>query len=150
MEKKFQINFLANYVGVDLGTKSLGIATSNGIIITPRTTLFFKAHDFKNCAFQLIKFCQKVQAKTLVIGVAKANNLITKQEKAAKKLANLIKKNFTIKINFVDESYSSWQAIEILNQKKYNLKQKKNKIDQIAAVQILKSYLNNLKQKNYD
>ena len=146
MKKQFVINFSAKYIAVDLGTKSLGIATSNGIIITPRTTFFFKAHDFKSCSWYLIKFCQKIKADTLVIGVAKHNHRISKQEQAAKKLAHLVKKNLTIKIIFWDESFSSFQAQEILNQKKYNWIKTKNKIDQIAAVQILQSYFNNFKK----
>jgi len=136
------------YLGLDLGTKSLGIAitANNSKIITPLENFEFNRNDYIMALNKVISIIKKYQGeiKTIVLGYpTKMNNSKTEWTKTVEKFGDMIKKNIKdIKIVFQDERLTTVKARTRLKEE-MNLKCSsiKKRIDKISAVIILEEYL---------
>lgn len=129
------------YLGLDVGTKTLGLSISlSGIIASPLKTLRFEEYNYQfpiNYVKELIK---KHKITDVVIGFPKhMNNDLSKTSEIS-----IIYKNELnhIKTHLWDERLSTKTAYKIMNRNKLSVKKKKKQKDTISAVIILQNFLN--------
>lgn len=127
------------YLGLDLGTKTLGLAISNGMIATSLKTI-----HYDNLS-QLVKELEKVIAEEkidlLVLGLPKnMNNTIGPRAEAAIEFKEMLEKlNYQVVLQ--DERLSTVAAHNYMIEADLSRKKRKEKVDSLAATIILQAYL---------
>lgn len=130
------------FLGLDLGTKTLGIAVSDalGIVSTPLKVIRFD--NPKETIKPLEELISYYQIKTLVLGLPKnMDGSCGFASKRSLEYKELLESIFSLPVVLVDERLSTMEAENILLNEDLSRKKRKNKIDGVAASIILDTYL---------
>ena len=137
-------------VGLDLGTKTLGVAISDATetIASGLTTLRFTENKPVECLTDLKKIIDEYDAKLIVIGLPKnMNNTLGHAVQRTRDISSILNDKFNIPIVEQDERLSSVSANNVLLQADVSRKKRKSKVDELAATIILQNYLDIRKGK---
>jgi len=132
------------YIGLDLGTKTLGIAISDrlGMIASFYKTLEFKDEDYNSLIDPLKNIINEEKIESIVLGLPKnMNNSIGFAGERSLNFKKLLEENFDIPVNLEDERLSSVEANNIMISSDVSRKKRKKKVDALAATIILQRYL---------
>lgn len=132
------------YLGLDLGTKSLGIAISDktNTIATPMKTIFFNEFDYQSVIPKLKEIVTEKNITAFVLGLPKnMNNSLGYAAERSYKFSELLKENFLLPVYFIDERLSTTEAEKILITGNKTRKKRKKVIDNVASSLILETYL---------
>ncbi|MBI9009817.1 MAG: Holliday junction resolvase RuvX [Tenericutes bacterium] len=135
-------------IGLDLGTKTLGISCSdiNQIIASAYKTINFNSDDYANALKELIKICEELKPEKLVLGLPKnMDGTIGFQAKRSLDFKDMIEKEIDIEVVLIDERLTSKMANSLMIKADMSRKKRKTKVDKIAATLILQSYLDSRK-----
>lgn len=139
-------------LGLDLGTKTLGLAISDltETISSTLTTLRFEENKAYTCIDELRKIVNEYDVKLFVIGLPKnMNNTLGDAVNRTRNFEEVLKENFDIEIIEQDERLSSVTANNVLISADVSRKKRKQNVDKLAATIILQNYLDIRKgQKN--
>ena len=129
------------YIGLDLGTKTLGISLSNGVVATNYTTIRHN-EDYDYLVNEVNKIINEKKIDKVVLGYPKnMNNTIGERAKITldfkKKLEELTKKEVILE----DERLTSVVATKVLILEDTRRKKRKERVDGVASSIILQSYL---------
>lgn len=131
------------YLGLDLGTKTLGIAITDpsNSIIFPRGTITFKKEDYLDAIFQLKPIIEKEKITDIAIGLPL--NMDGSKGFASKRTLDFVPylEKMGLVVHLVDERLTSVEAQRILHDLDLKSKEFKGKVDAEAAALILESYL---------
>ncbi len=130
------------YLGLDLGTKTLGVAISDktNTISTSLETIFYNNYD--ELIIKLEEIISNYQISTLVLGFPKnMNNTVGKRAEETLKFYDILEKKLKIKVILVDERLSTKEAENLMISADVTRKKRKKKIDALAASIILDTYL---------
>ena len=134
-------------LGLDLGTKTLGVAISDnlGLIASKYDTIRFNDGDYDDALNKLMKIVEEFNITTVVLGLPKNmdNTLGFASERSLNFKEKLETKNLTVILQ--DERLSSTEANNILIMADSSRKKRKKNVDTLAAVIILQSYLDKRK-----
>ena len=131
-------------IGLDLGTKTLGISVSDATesIATGLTTLRFTENNPELIIDDLRKIIDEYKAGMIVIGLPKnMNNTEGEAVSRTRNFISILNKNFDIDIKEQDERLSSVSANNVLIDANISRKKRKQKVDTLAATIILQNYL---------
>ena len=130
-------------IGLDLGTRTLGIAISRtGIIANPYTLLKYGNDDYDYLASEIKKIVEKENVSKIVLGFPKnMNNTCGFATERTKKFQEVLEKYVNVPIILVDERLSTVEATNILLANDMSRKKRKKIIDITAAMIILDTYL---------
>ena len=130
-------------LGLDLGTKTLGVAISKtGIIANPYKLLRYNNEEYDNLAKEVADIVEKENVTEIALGLPKnMNNTSGFATKRSEDFKTILEKYVNIPINFVDERLSTVEATNILLANDMSRKKRKNIIDVTAAMIILDTYL---------
>lgn len=137
---------MKKYLGLDLGTTTVGIATNDslGITVHPIETFRFEPGNFKAAREHVVELCQKEGIKDIVLGypLYASGDLSPHAKSCIRFKDDLLKLDPTLNIELVDEAFTTIEADEKLKAST-NLSYEKRKkvIDEYAAVCILEKYL---------
>lgn len=131
------------YLGLDLGTKTLGVAVSDktGLIATSLTIL---RHDnnFDYLIEELKKIIKEKEIETIVLGLPKnMNNTIGERGEMVLSFKEKLEESTNLPIILEDERLTTKVAENILITADVSRKKRKKVIDKMAANVILQSYL---------
>lgn len=135
------------YLGLDLGSKTLGMAISDttGIIATNLGTLYFKDEDYDSLLEPLKKIVTEEDVKKIILGYPKnMNNTIGTRAMITLEFKEKIEKNIGLEVIMEDERLTSVISNQVLINADVSRKKRKKKVDGIAAVLILQSYLDKI------
>lgn len=131
-------------LGLDLGTKTLGVALSDklGFIASTYKTIFFEDEDYDSLLEQIKNIVEKEMVGAIVLGFPKnMNNTIGPRAEATivfkKKLEAFLKNTVFLE----DERWTTVQANNMLIKADVSRKKRKQHVDKLAATIILQSYL---------
>ena len=139
---------MERFVGLDLGTKSLGIATSDSLgIVHPRENFNFEKNNYKKAREHLIDFLEIENITNIVIGLPiRLEGFEGDRCESVRRFATDLKNDYNLlNIHFQDESYSTIEARERLQNQGMKEEKIKTIIDMMSAVVILEDFINNLK-----
>ena len=130
-------------LAVDLGDKRVGLAVSDtsGIIATPKS-----GFNFKNICYSLdyiSNISDELEVSLILLGMPLLlSGSYGEQAKKVKKFATELRKKVSIKVDIIDERFSSVEAKRRLieNTSKKSKSRLKN-LDSAAAAVMLQSYL---------
>jgi len=131
------------YLGLDLGTKTLGLAISDelGIIATSYKILRHD-EDYDSLIPMLKKEIEEKNIKELVLGFPKnMNNTVGERGEIALMFKEKLENELKLPVHMEDERLTTRQAENLLISNDTSRKKRKKVIDSMAATIILKSYL---------
>lgn len=135
-------------VGLDLGTRTLGVAISDPLKISAQglVNIRFEEKNYKQALRMLDEHLKDYKIDMFVLG----NPLHMSGEKSESSLRSenfklKLESKFKVKVVLWDERLTSVVAKQTMHSMNLSIKQKKNKIDEIAAIHILQGYLDTIK-----
>lgn len=136
----------SRYFGLDVGTKTIGVAVSDALGWTarPLTTIHRKSWVEDLAALRQLQ--DEYTPKLLVVGLPMGSSgEMTEQAHYNKRGAERIQQELDLPLVFRDESYSSQEATESLREmgmgRKKRRQKQKHSLDELAAARILQDYL---------
>lgn len=129
-------------LGMDLGTKTLGLATSDklGIIASPYKTLRYD--DINSLVDEVVKIISELHIEKLVLGMPKnMNNSLGFAVERTNNFKALLENKVNMPIELIDERLSTVEAEKILISSDMRRENRKKVIDAVAASIILDTYL---------
>jgi putative Holliday junction resolvase len=130
------------FLGLDVGTKTIGLAVSDGdgIIATPRLTL--ERRGIAQDAKRIVEQMKAVEAEEVVIGLPLELN---GEEGDAARLCRRVGEEIARQLNkpvfYWDERFTTVGAERALLEGNVSRADRKRKIDQVAAALLLQSFL---------
>jgi putative Holliday junction resolvase len=138
---------IVRILALDVGDKRIGIAVSDSTctIAIGLTTIERKSENFLE---KLKALMQEYNVGEIIVGIPlKINGTEGAQAKNVREFEKQIKKQLGIPIKEWDERLTSLQAEKTLISGDVRRVKRKSIVDQVAAVLILQSYLDNLNRK---
>lgn len=137
------------YLGLDLGTTSLGVAISDktNTLVSPLTLIKFKKEDYNDALNKLMEIIKDKKISKVVLGLPK--NMDNSLGFAAQRSLNFKKilESENVEVILEDERLTTVEAINIMKNNGLKRINEQNKTDVLSAVLILESYL---KRQNYE
>lgn len=132
------------YMGLDLGSKTLGIAISDTTktIANVLTTLRFCNEDYASLLEPLKSIIEDNSISKIILGYPKnMDNSIGERALITLEFKELLEKEFGLEVVMEDERLTSVISNNILLEADLSRKKRKRKVDGVAAEVILQSYL---------
>jgi putative Holliday junction resolvase len=132
-------------LGIDHGTKRMGIALSDELGMIAQPLEFVPAEPFADFLNRLREIIRDKQVEQIVIGMPR--NMDGSYGPAALKVQDFVaalRKAVAIPILTLDERLTSAQANRLLIEGNVRRDQRKKKVDKMAAAILLQSYLDSL------
>ena len=136
------------YLGLDLGSKTLGIAISDmtNTIASVYTTLNFKDENYESLLFPLKEIIDREKINALVLGLPKnMNNTLGERAMITLDFKKMLEENLAIEVIMEDERLTSVISNNVLISADVSRKKRKKKVDGMAAVIILQGYLDRIR-----
>ncbi len=132
------------YLGLDLGTKTLGLSLSDvtGTIASTYKVIRFNENDFDILLPQIKEIVLKEGVGELVLGLPKnMNNTIGDRALVTIEFKEKLENYLNMKVNLMDERLSTVSAHNYMISADMSRKKRKERVDALAANIILQSYL---------
>lgn len=132
------------YLGLDLGTKTLGISISDNTktIASIYTTIRFLENDYGSLIEPLRNIIKEENISKIVLGLPKnMNNSLGFRAEETIKFKEEIEKKLNIEVILQDERLTTIEANYYMLQADISRKKRKEKKDSLAANIILQTYL---------
>lgn len=137
------------YLGIDLGSKTVGLAMSDTTLTIASTykTIFFKDEDYRSTISEIKDIIKEYNITKIILGLPKnMNNTLGERAEITLKYKELLEQSTDLPVIMFDERLTSVISNSILIEADMSRKKRKKKVDSIAAQIILQDYLN--KEKN--
>ena len=134
-------------MGLDVGTKRIGIAMSDFLLLTAQPAETIQREPEQNAVEKIAQLCLSNQVKKIVIGLPKhMNGTLGEQAQDCMDFADMLKKKLPdIEYIFEDERLTSRQAENILAMQGKKYTKNKGLVDLKSACIILQQYLDRTK-----
>lgn len=134
---------MSKALGLDLGSKTCGVAVSDGLNLYahPLVTLYYEA-DVHLLLEPIASIIKEHRIKHIALGYPKMmNNDIGERAQISLDFKALLETTFDLPVTLIDERLTSVYATKQLIQQDVSRKKRKKIVDQLAAVHILQTYL---------
>lgn len=129
-------------VGLDIGTKRIGVAMSDPLLITAQPLKTISRQPEKNSINELAGIVKEYNVETIIAGLPKnMDGTIGYQADDVINFCKLIEENISVKILYEDERLSSKSAERFLIEQNKKPSRNKALIDVASAAIILQQYL---------
>lgn len=131
------------YLGLDLGTKTLGLALSDPLgMIASSYKILRHDEDYDSLIPMLKEVIDTNHVEVLVLGFPKnMNNSVGERGEIALAFQKKLEESFSLPVYMQDERLTTRQAESLLISNDTSRKKRKKVIDSLAATIILQSYL---------
>ncbi len=137
------------YLGLDLGTKTLGLAISDETltIASSLTILRFESEDYDSLFKPLENIISEYGIEKMVLGLPKnMNNSIGFRAQATLDFKKRLETWFNVDVVLQDERLTTVEATHYMLEADLSRKKRKQRIDSLAANIILQTYLDKEKK----
>lgn len=136
------------YLGLDLGTRTLGIAISDltHTIASTYKTIRYTENDYDYLLKQLKEIVDNETISKIILGLPKnMNNTIGESAERCLNFKKMIENKFNIEVVMQDERLTTIEATNYMIEANMSRKKRKQKIDSLAANIILQTYLDRMR-----
>lgn len=138
-------------LGLDYGTKTIGVAISDPFGWTAQGIETIKRQDPRNLIESIKRIDELVQeykVEKIIVGLPKnMNNSEGERVKSTMYFVNRLSKELNIEVDTYDERLSTVSAERILIEGQVRRENRKEYIDKVAATIILQTYLDTISNK---
>ena len=138
---------MSRILGLDYGTKTVGVAISDPLLLTAQeleTIVRQRPNALRHTLVRIKEICEEYQVEKIILGYPR--NMDDSEGFRCEdtlEFKKRLEKRVDIPIELVDERLTTVYADEILEESGVAKKDRKKVIDQIAAAIILQDYLDN-------
>lgn len=135
------------YIGLDLGSRTLGVAISDalGMLARAHDTFRFEDDRYDLAVNYTIELCKKEGVNTVVLGYPKhMNGDAGVRAQISEDFKKSIEESSDIKVVLADERLTTVIVNRAMISGNVNRKDRKQKKDEMAAVVILQNYLDRM------
>ncbi|NLB84831.1 MAG: Holliday junction resolvase RuvX [Acholeplasmataceae bacterium] len=138
-----------NYLGLDLGSKTVGVSNStSGIIANNLTTIRFTENNYDEASLEVIKLVKSNKIDVLVIGVPRhMNHDLGIRGQISVDFKEKLLESIEIEIVLWDERMTTQIALKTLSSGKTKYQKQRKLKDELAATLILQNYLDFINNK---
>ncbi len=132
------------YLGLDLGTRTLGISMSDitHTIATSYKTIRFEDSQYDDLLVELKQIIDENKISKIILGLPKnMNNTIGDRALTTLEFKDKLEKEFNLPVIMQDERLSTVEATNYMIEADMSRKKRKKKVDALAANIILQTYL---------
>lgn len=131
------------YLGLDLGSRTLGVAVSDKMgIIASNYTVIRHNEEYDRLLDEVKRLVEKLEIDKIVLGFPKnMNNTIGPKGELSLEFQKKLESVLTIPVVLQDERLTTKSAHDILIEGNVSRKNRKKVVDSMAASIILQSYL---------
>lgn len=132
------------YMGLDLGSKTLGVSLSDpsGIIASSYETFRFQEGEYALAIQYVLQLIESMKVGTIVLGHPKnMDGSQGFQAKVSEDFQGALKVKTPVPVILWDERLTTKMARQVMVDTKTKRKDKNMKVDQLAATVLLQSYL---------
>lgn len=131
------------YLGLDLGSRTLGIAVSDGTgLIASSYKTIRHNEEYDRLLTEVKNVCEELKIQGIVLGFPKnMNNTIGPKGELSLEFKEKLEKILDIPIYLQDERLTTKSATDMLIMGNVSRKNRKKVVDSVAATIILQSYL---------
>lgn len=132
------------YLGLDLGTRTLGMSISDTThtIATPLKTIRFEDEDYDSLLPSISEVIEEYKISKIVLGLPKnMNNTMGDKCQIVMNFKDKLVKAFNIEVVLQDERLTTVEATNYMLEADISRRKRKKKIDSLAANIILQTYL---------
>ncbi len=141
---------MKRYLGIDLGTKTMGLSITDksNILVVPYKLVKFPFEDYNQAKMELCEIVNKEHITDIAIGLPKnMDGSLGFAAERTKKFVELL--DFSeVDIHLVDERLTTMESQRLLHDNNIKAKDFKDKIDMQSAVIILETFLRSIKNEN--
>ena len=135
-------------MGLDYGSKTVGVAVSDALLLTAQnieTICREQENKLRRTCARIEELIKEYQVEKIVLGFPKhMNNDIGERAEKALEFGEMLKRRTGIEIVMWDERLTTVEAERTLMESGVRRENRKQYVDQIAAVFILQGYLDSL------
>ena len=134
---------MTRYLGLDLGSVTCGVSFSDtGLIARTIETIRFKPDDYNMALDRVLDIVDREKPDIIVLGLPLLlNDDIGPRAQICLEFGEVLEQESGIPVKMQDERFTTAVAESILLEADVSRKKRKKKIDQLAAVQILQTWL---------
>ena len=140
------------YMGLDYGTKTVGVALSDELFITAQpfeTIVREKANKLRKTLARIEEIIAAEGVTKIVLGLPKnMNNTLGERAEATNEFREMLERRTGLPVILVDERLTTVEADRILEETGVAQSGRKEHIDKMAAAIILQNYLDSQKTQN--
>ena len=134
---------MTRYLGLDLGSVTCGVSFSDtGFIARTIETIRFKPDDYNMALDKVLDIVDREKPDVIVLGLPLLlNDYVGPRAQICLEFGEVLEQESGIPVKMQDERFTTAVAESILLEADVSRKKRKKKIDQLAAVQILQTWL---------
>lgn len=131
------------YIGLDLGTRTLGVAFSDPLGLVARSyTIIRHEENYEQLVLEVEKLMKEENATAVVLGLPKnMNNTLGERALKSHEFKEMLEDKLGVEVFLEDERLSTKEAENLLIANDTSRKKRKKVIDSLAATIILQSFL---------
>ncbi len=141
---------MKRYLGLDLGTKTIGVSITDkaNILVVPYRLIKFNFEDYETAKKEVCEIIDKEHITDVAIGLPK--NMDGSEGFAAQRTHNFVQllDLKDVEIHLIDERLTTMESQRILHDNNIKEKDFKDKVDMTSAVIILETLLRSIKNEN--
>lgn len=134
---------MTRYLGLDLGSVTCGVSLSDtGLLARTIETIRFKPDDYNMALDKVLDIVDREKPDIIVLGLPLLlNDDVGPRAQICLEFGEVLEQESGIPVKMQDERFTTAVAESILLEADVSRKKRKKKIDQLAAVQILQTWL---------
>ena len=134
---------MTRYLGLDLGSVTCGVSFSDtGFIARTIETIRFKPDDYNKALDKVLDIVDREKPDIIVLGLPLLlNDDVGPRAQICLEFGEVLEQESGIPVKMQDERFTTAVAESILLEADISRKKRKKKIDQLAAVGILQTWL---------
>ena len=131
------------YIGLDLGSRTLGVSLSDPSgIIASSLTIIRHNEEYERLVNDVKKIVDEYKVEKIVLGLPKnMNGTIGLKGELSYKFKEMLEEKLKLEVILEDERLSTVEATNLLISNDTSRKKRKKVVDSLAATIILQSYL---------
>ncbi|QVK19971.1 Holliday junction resolvase RuvX [Mycoplasmatota bacterium] len=131
-------------IGLDLGSRTLGIAISDKyqMLASPVEIFRFRDDDYNSAKDYVLKLAKEFNTNKIVLGYPKnMNNTIGERAEISEMFKSMLEE-YNLEVVLWDERLSTKEVTRMMISADLSRKKRKQQVDKLAATVILQGYLN--------
>ena len=131
------------YLGLDLGSKRLGIALSDkGGVVAANYKVVHHNEDYEKLVDEIVSIVREEHVEKIVLGFPKnMNNTIGPKGELSIDFKKMLEERLDIPVVLQDERLTTKSALDVLIKGNVSRKKRREVVDAMAATIILQTYL---------